>query len=55
MSQTLTTLPTAALALAQGHLREDGVEVPFLGAWYVAGMLIPAGLGAAAGRRLLRW
>lgn len=31
------------------------LEVPFLGAWYVAGMLIPAGLGAAAGRRLLHW
>jgi hypothetical protein len=31
------------------------LEAPFLGAWYVAGMLIPAGLGALAGRRLLRW
>jgi hypothetical protein len=31
------------------------LEVPFLGAWYVAGMLVPAGLGAAAGRRLLHW
>jgi hypothetical protein len=31
------------------------LEVPFLGAWYVAGMLIPAGLGALAGRRVLHW
>ena len=31
------------------------LEAPFLGAWYVAGMLIPAGLGALAGSRLLRW
>jgi hypothetical protein len=31
------------------------LEAPFLGAWYVAGMLIPAVLGALAGRRLLRW
>ena len=31
------------------------LEAPFLGAWYVAGMLIPAGLGALAGPRLLRW
>lgn len=31
------------------------LELPFLGAWYVAGMLIPAGLGALAGRRVLRW
>ena len=31
------------------------LEAPFLGAWYVAGMLIPAALGALPGRRLLRW
>lgn len=31
------------------------LELPFLGAWYVMGMLIPAALGALAGRQLLRW
>jgi len=31
------------------------LEVPFLGAWYVAGMLMPAVVGALLGRRLLRW
>jgi len=31
------------------------LELPFLGAWYVAGMLIPAGLGALLGRRALHW
>ncbi|HZN46121.1 MAG TPA: DUF1109 domain-containing protein [Ramlibacter sp.] len=31
------------------------LELPFLGAWYVAGMLIPTALGALVGRRLLRW
>ena len=28
---------------------------PFIGIWYVAGMLIPAALGALLGPRLLRW
>jgi hypothetical protein len=31
------------------------LAAPFLGAWYVVGMLIPAALGAAVGRRALRW
>jgi hypothetical protein len=31
------------------------LDAPFLGVWYVAGMLIPAGLGALAGKRFLRW
>lgn len=35
------------------HCPELGA--PFLGVWYLAGMLIPAALGALAGPRLLRW
>jgi hypothetical protein len=35
------------------HCPELGT--PFLGTWYVAGMLIPAAIGALAGERLLRW
>lgn len=31
------------------------VETPFIGLWYVLGMAIPAGVGAALGERLLRW
>ena len=31
------------------------MEAPFLGVWYVAGMLVPAVLGALLGQRLLRW
>ncbi|MGE5384545.1 MAG: DUF1109 domain-containing protein [Betaproteobacteria bacterium] len=31
------------------------VETPFIGVWYVLGMAIPAGVGAALGERLLRW
>lgn len=30
-------------------------EAPFLGTWYVLGMLIPVAAGAALGPRLLRW
>ena len=30
-------------------------EAPFIGLWYVLGMLIPAGAGALLGRALLRW
>jgi hypothetical protein len=31
------------------------LTAPFLGFWYFIGMLIPAGAGALAGPRLLRW
>lgn len=31
------------------------MEAPFLGVWYVAGMLIPAGVGALLGPIVLRW
>lgn len=31
------------------------LAAPFIGIWYVLGMLIPAALGAVTGPRLLRW
>jgi len=31
------------------------MEAPFLGFWYLAGMLIPTAVGALLGPRLLRW
>ena len=31
------------------------VAVPFIGVWYVLGILIPTGIGAAIGPRILRW
>jgi len=31
------------------------MAAPFIAAWYLAGMLIPAAIGALLGRRLLRW
>lgn len=36
-------------------LRCTEMEAPFLAVWYVLGMLLPAGIGALLGRRLLRW
>jgi len=35
------------------HCPELGA--PFLGIWYVAGIAIPAGVGALLGERLFRW
>jgi hypothetical protein len=43
---------TAALVYCL-HCRE--LDAPFIGFWYVLGMLIPAGAGALLGRTLLRW
>lgn len=31
------------------------MAAPFIGTWYLIGMLIPAAVGALLGRRLLRW
>ena len=31
------------------------LQPPFLGIWYVSGILIPTAIGAALGQRLLRW
>ncbi len=31
------------------------LTAPFIGLWYLLGMLIPAAAGAAIGPRLLRW
>ena len=31
------------------------LQAPFIGVWYLAGMLLPAVMGAFAGPRLLRW
>jgi hypothetical protein len=31
------------------------MAAPFIGIWYLLGMLIPAAVGAAIGARALRW
>lgn len=44
---------TAGAAVYALHCPE--MAAPFLGTWYVLGMLLPTLLGAAFGARLLRW
>lgn len=44
-----------ALAALIYTLHCPELAAPFLGIWYVLGMLIPAAVGAAFGPRLLRW
>ena len=47
-------LSGAAAALVYAlHCPE--MAAPFLAFWYLLGMLVPAGVGALAGQRLLRW
>jgi len=48
-------LASGALAAAAYALHCTEVGAPFLGLWYVAGMLVPAIAGALLGPRLLRW
>jgi hypothetical protein len=48
----LTAGAVAALVYAL-HCPE--MAAPFIAVWYLLGMLIPAVMGAALGRRLLRW
>lgn len=36
-------------------MRFCGKEAPFIGFWYLLGMLIPTAVGALLGARLLRW
>jgi hypothetical protein len=59
---TQLRLAGAAAGLAAGAggalvytLHCPELAAPFLGIWYVLGMLIPASLGAGVGPRLLRW
>ena len=62
LAPTRLTLAGAAAGLLSGatgalvysiHCPE--MDAPFLGTWYVVGILIPALTGALVGRRLLRW
>ena len=48
-------LLAGALAAAVYALHCDEMAIAFLAVWYVLGMLVPVGLGALAGPRLLRW
>jgi hypothetical protein len=46
---------SGAIAASVYALHCPEMGAPFLGLWYVLGMLIPAAAGAAIGPRLLRW
>lgn len=48
-------LLSGAAAAAVYALHCPEIQAPFLGVWYVAGMLIPTAIGAIAGPKLLRW
>lgn len=48
-------LASGSLAALVYSIHCPELGAPFLGTWYVAGMLIPAAIGALAGERLLRW
>jgi hypothetical protein len=62
LAPTRLRLTGAALGLAAGgiaavvySLHCPELAAPFLGSWYLAGLLIPTALGVLAGPRLLRW
>lgn len=44
-----------AVAALAYSLHCPEMEAPFIAVWYVLGMLLPTGVGALLGRRLLRW
>lgn len=62
MAPTRLVLAGAASGLLAGALGATvyalhcpEMDAPFLGVWYLLGMLIPAALGAVIGPKLLRW
>lgn len=62
LAPTRLTLAGAAAGLVAGAaaafayaLHCPEMEAPFLAVWYVLGILMPTGVGALLGRRLLRW
>ena len=62
LAPTRLPLAGAAAGLLSGAvgglvycLHCPNMEAPFIGTWYLLGMLIPAATGALLGRRLLRW
>lgn len=48
-------LLASAMATIAYCLHCPEMEVPFWGAWYMLGMLVPTAIGALLGPRLLRW
>lgn len=62
LAPTRLALAGAAAGLVSGTLGAlvyalhcPEVAAPFIGTWYVVGMMIPTGVGALIGPRILRW
>jgi hypothetical protein len=62
LAPTRLRLAGAALGFASGgiaavvySLHCPEMNAPFLGSWYLAGLLIPTAIGTVSGPRLLRW
>jgi hypothetical protein len=55
LSGAASGLLAGAMGAAVYALHCPEMEPVFLGAWYLLGMLVPAGLGALVGRWMLRW
>ena len=55
LSGAAAGLLAGAMGAAVYALHCTEMEPVFLGAWYLLGMLVPAGLGALVGRWILRW
>lgn len=51
----LAGFASGALAALVYSIHCPELAAPFLGIWYLLGMLVPTALGALAGERLLRW
>ena len=51
----LAGFASGALAALVYSIHCPELAAPFVGTWYVLGILIPTALGALSGERLLRW
>ena len=55
LAGTAAGLVSGSLGALVYALHCPELAAPFIGLWYLLGVLIPAGLGALIGPRLLRW
>ena len=55
LAGTAAGLLASALATAAYSFHCPEMDVAFWAVWYVAGLLVPAGIGALLGPRMLRW
>lgn len=55
LAGSMAGLLSGAIAASAYSVHCPEMNAPFIGIWYLLGMLVPGGLGALAGSRLLRW